>query len=186
MLVERVRTGRVNKLSDGQCDCLRLVAEHRSSKEIARLLGISPHTVDQRLKRATTILAVESRFEAARLFMNHERQCGHAGPVYDALVYQRPDLLQFGEFGEIGASASDQGSLGGGEGATLHEAQASYFSMSDAQARPSTLSSVFAYAGRDNELPVSWRLGVILAIMVLAIIGFALLVNVVEGISRIY
>ena len=43
---------RVAKLSEGQLDCLRLVAQHLSSKEIAVELGISPHTVDQRVRQA--------------------------------------------------------------------------------------------------------------------------------------
>jgi len=35
---------RVQRLSVGQLDCLRLVNEHLSSKEIATELDISPHT----------------------------------------------------------------------------------------------------------------------------------------------
>jgi len=55
-------------LSDGQKAALALVAQYKSSKEIARMLGISPHTVDQRMKRVQAILGVNSRFEAARLY----------------------------------------------------------------------------------------------------------------------
>lgn len=57
---------RLARLSAGQLECLRLVAEHRSSKEIASLLGISSHTVDQRIRGALEILGVERRSEAAR------------------------------------------------------------------------------------------------------------------------
>ena len=41
---------RVARLSQGQLDCLLLVDQHLSSKEIAGELGISSHTVDQRIR----------------------------------------------------------------------------------------------------------------------------------------
>lgn len=79
-------------LTDGQRDCLRLVMLHLSSKEIARTLGISPHTVDQRLRVAVRNLGVSSRFEAARLLaMRGEAE---AALPYQSLIYQRPDLPQ--------------------------------------------------------------------------------------------
>ena len=58
---------RVARLSRGQLDCLRLVAQHLSSKEIAAELGISPHTVDQRIRQSLQILGVERRAQAARI-----------------------------------------------------------------------------------------------------------------------
>lgn len=181
------RTDQVSNLTDGQRDCLRLVAENRSSKEIARILAISPHTVDQRLKRAAAILCAESRFEAARLFTSHERQGDLSRPIYEALVYQRPDLSRLAEQAHVGLPASERDPLGGsGEGATLHEAQASYFSMFEAPAKPRSLSSILTAVEYENDLPTSWRLVVILAIMIFAVVGFAVLVNVVEGLSRIY
>ena len=60
--------GRLVALSKGQLQVLALVAQYKSSKEIARTLGISPNTVDQRLKRVQLILGVSGRFEAARLY----------------------------------------------------------------------------------------------------------------------
>ena len=55
---------RVARLSAGQLDCLRLVDQHLSSKEIAAELKISPHTVDQRIRGALHILGVERRTQA--------------------------------------------------------------------------------------------------------------------------
>jgi DNA-binding CsgD family transcriptional regulator len=52
---------RVARLTPGQLDCLRLVDQHLSSKEIAAELSISPHTVDQRIRQALHILGVERR-----------------------------------------------------------------------------------------------------------------------------
>src|SRR5437764_7732144 len=62
---------RVAKLTAGQLDCLRLVDQHLSSKEIAAELHISPHTVDQRIRQALGILGVERRAQAARIVAQH-------------------------------------------------------------------------------------------------------------------
>ena len=74
---------RVARLTPGQLDCLRLVGEHLSSKEIAVELEISPHTVDQRVRQALQILHVERRTQAARLVA---QVCG----PYQRLIHQTP------------------------------------------------------------------------------------------------
>lgn len=179
-------TDRIERLSEGQRDCLRLVAEHRSSKEIARLLSISPHTVDQRLKRATSILSVGSRFEAARALFEHERdEALPSNSLYQSLIYQRPDLQEHDESGEKQASPNELNPLGGGREDTLHEARAAYFAPAPL-AETRFLSSVLKGAHYENDLPVSWRLAIILGIMLAGIAGFSVLVNLVEGLSRIY
>jgi DNA-binding CsgD family transcriptional regulator len=66
-----VSTNQVSKLSQGQIDCLLLVDRHASSKEIAVRLGISPHTVDQRIRTALETLGVERRGEAARIVASY-------------------------------------------------------------------------------------------------------------------
>lgn len=52
-------------LTPKQCEVLDLLIQHKTSKEIARELGISPHTVDQRVQFAKEKLGVETRSEAA-------------------------------------------------------------------------------------------------------------------------
>jgi len=74
---------KVARLSAGQLDCLRLVDQHLSSKEIATELGISPHTVDQRVRQALQILGVERRTQAARIVAQYK------GP-YQRLIHQSP------------------------------------------------------------------------------------------------
>lgn len=59
---------RVAELTDAQKDCLELVSDHATSKEIALQLGISRHTVDARMRAAMSTLGVSSRREAAMLF----------------------------------------------------------------------------------------------------------------------
>jgi DNA-binding CsgD family transcriptional regulator len=80
---------RVARLSEGQRDCLILVDQHMSSKEIAVRLGISPHTVDQRIRQALQILGVERRGEAARMIATSS--AGAASP-YQRLIHQSPHI----------------------------------------------------------------------------------------------
>jgi len=77
----------LDRLNDGQRDCLRLVLAHLNSKEIARELGVSPHTVDQRLRIAMRILGAQSRFEAARIFARLDQENS-----YQPLIYQSQPL----------------------------------------------------------------------------------------------
>ena len=79
---------RVARLSDGQRQCLALVNEHLSSKEIAQRLGISPHTVDQRIRLSLQILGVEKRGEAARMVAAALRSTDD--PAYQRLIHQPP------------------------------------------------------------------------------------------------
>lgn len=64
---------RIGRLSRGQLDCLQLVDQHLSSKQIAIELGISSHAVDQRIRGALQVLGVERRSMAARLVMERSR-----------------------------------------------------------------------------------------------------------------
>lgn len=53
------------KLSDKQREALELLILHKTSKEMSRILGISPNTVDQRLNSAKRTLGASSRGELA-------------------------------------------------------------------------------------------------------------------------
>jgi DNA-binding CsgD family transcriptional regulator len=88
LLLSDLPQDRVARLSDGQRQCLALVDQHLSSKEIALKLGISPHTVDQRVRQSLHILQVEKRGEAARLVAAAMRD-GH-DPAYQRLIHQPP------------------------------------------------------------------------------------------------
>ena len=76
---------RVARLTRGQLDCLLLVDQHLSSKEIAAELNISPHTVDQRVRVALQALGVERRTQAARIVARHQEP-------YQRLVHQSPHI----------------------------------------------------------------------------------------------
>lgn len=78
-------------LTEGQMACLRLVAQHYTSKEIARELGISHFTVDQRLDAARRKLNAPSRKDAAKIFAAFEMRAISQPLVYEAsepLVYE--------------------------------------------------------------------------------------------------
>lgn len=77
----------IERLTESQRSYLRLVFEHKSSKEIAQQLGISAHTVDKRIKEAMRILGVNSRIEAARILAG-VKESG----TDQALGPQSPDL----------------------------------------------------------------------------------------------
>ena len=92
---------RVQRLSTGQLDCLRLVDEHLSSKEIATELDISPHTVDQRIRGALHILGVERRSQAARIIAQY-------GGEYQRLIHQSPHIEHFALSGHPEAAVRTQ------------------------------------------------------------------------------
>ena len=92
---------RVAQLSAGQLDCLRLVDQHLNSKEIAAELGISPHTVDQRIRQSLAILGVERRAQAARIVSQFTEP-------YQRLIHQSPYIEPRSPAGDESAAVSNQ------------------------------------------------------------------------------
>ncbi|CAH0497432.1 helix-turn-helix transcriptional regulator [Novosphingobium sp. CECT 9465] len=88
------------ELTGKQREVLDLLIQHKTSKEISRLLGISPHTVDQRVMLARAKLGVASRNEVAqayrRLIETYEQpvyELSHIGfPPLPAEVSEREDV----------------------------------------------------------------------------------------------
>lgn len=80
----------ISLLSVAQIETLRHVFEHKNSKEIARIMDVSPHTVDERVRRALKKLNVSNRIEAATILARH----GVFDQVtpYQPLTYQLIDL----------------------------------------------------------------------------------------------
>ena len=96
---------RVARLTPGQLDCLLLVDQLLSSKEIAAELKISPHTVDQRVRQALATLGVERRTQAARLVAQHlSPQEGE----YQRLIHQPPYIPAETETDQPEATVSNQ------------------------------------------------------------------------------
>lgn len=78
-------------LTEGQKACLRLVEQHHTSKEIARTLGISPFTVDQRLDAARRKLNAASRIEAAKIFAALDQNGISQRFVYETSMLESTD-----------------------------------------------------------------------------------------------
>lgn len=105
----------VDRLTKGQTDCLRLVARHLSSKEIALQLGISPHTVDQRIRGALQVLGVERRSQAARMLIEGDqppkpdiRPQPDPAISYQPLIHQPPYIAELDEIAHQSGAISYQ------------------------------------------------------------------------------
>jgi DNA-binding CsgD family transcriptional regulator len=73
-----------DQLSERHKECLRLVLLHYDSKQIARQLNLSPHTVNKYLQDAARHIGAGDRFAAARMFAEYEH-----GPEYERFVYEQ-------------------------------------------------------------------------------------------------
>jgi DNA-binding CsgD family transcriptional regulator len=89
----------LESLTAKQREVMDLLIEHKTSKEIARILQISPHTVDQRIQFAKDKLGAHNRNEAAVLYRRLLEICGQltyedsgiavtAGAPHDVLARQ--------------------------------------------------------------------------------------------------
>jgi DNA-binding CsgD family transcriptional regulator len=92
----------IEHLTHGQIECLMLVQQHLTSKEIAPRLGISHHTVDQRIRRALQTLGYKRRAHAARFVASRYSQAAmfqSATEGHEALVENqpRPAIRQHGK-----------------------------------------------------------------------------------------
>jgi DNA-binding CsgD family transcriptional regulator len=62
----------LERLTARQRECLRLVGQGYTSKEIGPRIGLSHVTVDNYIRRALELLQVETRADAARLLLAYE------------------------------------------------------------------------------------------------------------------
>jgi DNA-binding CsgD family transcriptional regulator len=176
MDVDDQMSQRVDRLSSGQLDCLLLVDQLLSSKEIAAELKISPHTVDQRVRQALAILGVERRTHAARIVARHK------GP-YQRLIHQPPYIAGDPEPGHPDAAVSNQirhaDRAGGAGGAGfLTEQRPSSFLPS--------LQPPFATRSKPrNEMNVGQRLFWIVAIAIGAAFSAGMYLAGLESLARL-
>jgi DNA-binding CsgD family transcriptional regulator len=64
--IQRMDNAAILRLTKRQKDCLRLVAQGYTSKEIGRALDLSPSTVDNHILAAVQSMSATSRGKAAR------------------------------------------------------------------------------------------------------------------------
>ncbi len=167
---------RVARLTPAQLDCLRLVNEHLSSKEIAVQLGISPHTVDQRIRGSLQTLGVGRRSQAARLVAKCSSE-------YQRLIHQAPYIETGGSSVDEGGAVSNQIRHAGRAG----EAQGnSGFQTEQRSERPwSSLQLPFATRSHPrNEMSVGLRLLWIAVIAAGAAFSAGMYLAGLESLSR--
>jgi DNA-binding CsgD family transcriptional regulator len=173
--------GAVDRLNGGQRDCLRLVLVHLTSKEIARELGVSPHTVDQRLRTAMRILNAHSRFEAARIFAALDREQPYQSLIYQPLLVEQDDKNGNQET----SSARTRGKKSGVEDDSANaESGGALVALERSEYRHRPLP-IPRFRGEKNRLAAVERLGWILAIAIGAALSFGGLMSGLEALSRL-
>src|SRR2546423_9654519 len=167
---------RVARLTAGQLDCLRLVDQHLSSKEIAAELGISPHTVDQRVRQALATLGVERRAQAARLVAQY------SGP-YQRLIHQSPYIEPTVQTGHPEAAVShqirhaDRAGRAGGAGFLTEQRPATFW--------PSLQLPFATRSNPRNEMSVGQRLFWIATIAIGAAFAAGMYLAGLESLARL-
>jgi DNA-binding CsgD family transcriptional regulator len=173
---ESEMAARVARLSQGQLDCLRLVNEHHSSKEIAAALDISPHTVDQRIRGALHTLGVERRNQAARLVAQY-------GGSYQRLIHQSPYIPDEPETGHpddavrIQIRHADRAEKGEGAGFRTEQRAVTF--------APSLPLPFATRSNPRNEMSVGQRLFWIAAIAIGAAFSAGMYLAGLESLSRL-
>jgi len=167
---------RVTRLTQGQLDCLRLVDQHLSSKEIAVRLAISPHTVDQRIRQALAVLGVERRAQAARIVAQY-------GGPYQRLIHQSPYIPGAANSADSDAAVgnqirhADRAGEAGGAGFLTEQRPASF--------RPSLQPPFATRSNPRNEMSVGQRLFWIAAIAIGAAFSAGMYLAGLESLARL-
>ncbi len=86
------------QLTEKQREAMDLLVKRMTSKEIARELGISPHTVDQRISIAKDKLGAATRHHAATVYQRLSQ-------TYEQPVYEEAYIAEPGVFTQFGAKA---------------------------------------------------------------------------------
>jgi DNA-binding CsgD family transcriptional regulator len=149
-----------DRLSERQKQCLELVAKGHTSKEIGRLLGLSPSTVDNHLNIALERLGVDNRIAAARLFIQENEN------VTGGLIALH--------------SSSDF------HGTTLRNSKMDGKRNADQRPLTSSLFAIPPLGGIKNELSQRRRYYHVVQIMLLALMAFSAVTITIAGIVHLF
>ncbi|MGB7409572.1 helix-turn-helix domain-containing protein [Sphingopyxis sp. MG] len=181
---EHPKLGRA-RLTEGELICLRMVAEGMGSKQIARTVGISPHTVDARLKSACQKLGTRSRFVAANMIKEpsgNQEQVTVTSPEAN-LAYENLGLLDHRLTGDKASSAEEGDGSGDLEKHRHRQLETQGDSGRDrGWFEPN--NPIAKFFGGENRLSIGERLLIISAIALAFAFAFGLLVNGAIGLSR--
>lgn len=170
MLDRRSAKEQLERLTPKQREVLDHVLQHQSSKEIAKALGISPYTVDQRITAARARLGVATRSEVARAY-------GRLLEICEETAYCSSQM----DFGAVPTDEPDR-----------TEEREPVFSLADAGAIQISApweKSQFSRSGLealDNRFGMVGRLGLIVVMAAFTAIIFLTLVAIAQVLSAMF
>lgn len=184
---------RIGQLTEAQKECLRLVWAHMTSKQIAREIGISYHTVDAHLKKANKTLGVSRRTEAASILARTERRAKSATDSYFTLttggykpssqtspsrVSAFPDV----DYAELVQEAVKQDEL------TAKDGGAPWIQTVPMEGIDGILGVIKKgrITGKRNTLPIHTRIAIVIFISILSTVTLLILAASMQMISGMY
>jgi DNA-binding CsgD family transcriptional regulator len=174
-----MNSDRIERLTDKQRECLRLVYAHMETKEIARTLGISPDGVTQRIKTAMRVLDVNRRRDAAQILAEAEGLAAYprrVHPSWDIASMAEPAMFVPSIEGGRQYEASSVG--------VMREEQAVFETATSLRPRGIQLPLPI-WGGRPSDLNALRRLGWIFAVRLLIALTFGICLTGVEALSRL-
>ena len=183
-MIDTMESDRIQKLTEAQRVCLRMVLMHLSSKDIARELGISPHTVDQRHAHGDPgARRREPASKPARILAKYE------GPnTYQSAVYQTSHVAPAPIPATVGLSDIHGVRQGddGFHGTAVREEQIAFRTPAFATGG-GFVNLPFPTPGRErNDLNLLQRLGWIVSISIASAIAFGGLLAGLEALKRLF
>jgi DNA-binding CsgD family transcriptional regulator len=169
---------RIERLTDKQRQCLRLVYAHKETKEIARILGLSPDGVTQRIKAAMRTLEVDKRRDAALILAEAEGLT-----AYPREVYPSRDIASAPEAPMLAPSTESGRHESGFVGRAMMEEQAVFTAAPPAWPRGVQVPLPF-WGSRPSDLSWFRRLGWIIGIMFMVALVFGMFLAGLEALSR--
>jgi DNA-binding CsgD family transcriptional regulator len=165
----------LDRLTEKQRECLRLVYAHKETKEIARLLGLSPDGVNQRIKTAMNTLGVGRRRDAAQIVAEAEGL-----GTYPPLVHAPRDIAAAPNSAMLGPSTEGERQSGSSVG-VMREEQSAFMTTSIVQMPRLPLP---LWDNRPSDLNWLRRVGWIIAIMLMVALVFGMFLAGLESLSR--
>jgi len=166
----------LDRLTEKQRECLRLVYAHKETKEIARILGLSPDGVNQRIKTAMNTLGVSRRRDAAQIVAEAEGL-----GTYPPLVHPPMDIAA-GPEPVMLIPSTEGGRQSGLSGEVMREDQAAFWVAPQNQRPALPLPMVGA---SPDDVGVITRLAWIVGIAIGVALAFGALVAGVESLTRL-
>lgn len=175
------------RLNAGERRCLELVAAGMVSKQIGRELGLSPHTVDDRVRTAVRKLNARNRLHAAQILtlaLATPAEKAQESVETSRLRYEDSDIPLDHDRGEKGASSGEGDGPGDLSTGKAIEPESRDSGRATSWLEPS--HPLAKFFGGENKLSIGRRLLVILAIAVGTAVAFTALLNTYVQLSRLF